>query len=69
MAPFGNHSILRGLDRQDSESIRRVMNALMSRLAGVTTAAAAQLADLTAPESGIVDRIFNAAAGNDLLTK
>jgi hypothetical protein len=69
MAPFGNRSILRGLERDDEESIRRVMNTLMYRVAGVTAVAAAQTTHLEGPERSIVDRIFNTAAGNTLLTK
>lgn len=69
MAPFGDHSVLQGLNKDDEKSIRRVMGALIRRIAGVTAAAAAQIAHLHGSERCVVERIFNTAAGNQLLTE
>jgi hypothetical protein len=69
MAPYTQTSILWGVERGNTESIRRLMNALMIRDAGVTEATAAKESDLTASEQAVFVRIFNTAiaAGDNLL--
>ena len=68
MTQFAAPSILRGIERDDIASIRRVMNALMRRLAGVPSTTAAQMSDLEYNEANVVNRIHLATRGNGLLT-
>jgi hypothetical protein len=69
MTEFDHTSILRGLNSEDVDSLRRLMNAIMHRLAGVAPATAAQMSDLNIAEHAIMIWVTEAARDNPLLER
>jgi hypothetical protein len=69
MAPFNNTSALRGLDGHDVESLRKLMNAIMHRLAGVPAGSVAEMDDLNINEHAAMIFLTENARDNDLLNK
>ena len=69
MAPFNNTSALWGLDSEDIESLRKLMNAIMHRLAGATAHAAAELDDLESREYHAMLFLTENARRNELLLR
>lgn len=69
MTKFDLTSILRGLESEDVDSIRRVMNAIMHRLAGVPSASAAEINDLDIAEHASMIWIHEATRNNGLLER
>lgn len=69
MAPFNNTSALYGLDSEDTQSLRKLMNGIMHRLAGVTAAAAAEMDDLDIREHHAMLFLTENARHNELLLR
>lgn len=63
MASYGQTSILRGIERSNIDSLRRLMSALMRREAGASEGTSAMVSDLTASEQVVFVRVFNTATG------
>jgi len=69
MTQFDVTSILRGLDSEDIDSLRRLMNGIMHRLAGVAAATAAEISNLTLEEHTLMIAVTDAARNNPLLER
>jgi hypothetical protein len=69
MAPFNNTSALWGLDSEDIETLRKLMNAIMHRLAGATVDAAAELDKLKSREYHAMLFLTENARKNELLRR
>ena len=69
MAPFGQDSPLRDLDGNNVDSLRRLMNGIMHRLAGVPARTVAQLDDLDLHEHSAMIYLTENARQNDLLRR
>jgi hypothetical protein len=69
MAPFNNTSALWGLDSEDVESLRKLMNAIMHRVAGATADAAAELNGLKSREYHAMLFLTENARNNELLLR
>jgi hypothetical protein len=69
MVPFNNTSALWGLDSEDIESLRKLMNAIMHRLAGVTADAVAELDELNRREYHAMLFLTENARRNEFLLR
>jgi hypothetical protein len=69
MAPFNESSALRGLDSDNVESLRRLMNAFMHRLAGAPAHAVAEMDELTNREHATLLFLTDHARNNQLLNR
>jgi hypothetical protein len=69
MAPFDQGSALYGLDGDNIDSIRKLMNGIMHRLAGVPAATVAELDDLDIYEHGTMIYLTENARRNELLAR
>jgi hypothetical protein len=69
MPPFDNTSALRGIDGQDVSSLRKLMNAIMHRLAGVPAGSVAEMDDLDTNEHGAMIFLADNARHNVLLSR
>lgn len=69
MAPFNNTSALKGLDANNVNSLRRLMNAIMHRLAGVSAATIQEIDNLTMQEHATMLYLTENARDNELLSR
>jgi hypothetical protein len=69
MAPFNDTSALYGLDTEDVDSIRKLMNGIMHRLAGVTAGAVAEMDELDIREHAAMVFLTENARHNELLLR
>ena len=69
MAPFDQNSALRGLDSDDVDSLRRLMNGIMHRIGGVAARTVAELDDLDLNEHTAMIYLTENARRNDLLAR
>jgi hypothetical protein len=67
MSRYDETSILRDIDLDNVESLRRLMNGLMRRLAGATEWDAVQTSSLQANEREALHNIYELTRDNDLL--
>jgi 23S rRNA G2069 N7-methylase RlmK/C1962 C5-methylase RlmI len=65
MTSYGPRSILQGVERGNTDAVRRIMSALMMRLAGTADDVAIRVSCLTTDEQDIYTRIFNSATSTE----